>query len=102
MIEKKNQSPSESGDVNKLYSQVRQLYGIHQDAQTDKRINDLINGINKIISSVAEMRNKDSDAHGVGAKRIEIKDYHARLYVNTSVSLAEFMLALMGDDESIF
>ena len=48
------------------------------------------------------MRNKDSDAHGVGAKRIEIKDYHARLYVNTSVSLAEFMLALMGDDESIF
>lgn len=102
MIEKKNQSPSESGDINKLYSQVRQLYGIHQDAQTDKRINDLINGINKIISSVAEMRNKDSDAHGVGAKRIEIKDYHARLYVNTSVSLAEFMLALMGDDESIF
>lgn len=102
MIEKKNETPSESGDINKLYNQVRQLYGIHQDAQTDKRINDLINGINKIIGSISEMRNKDSDAHGVGAKRVDIKDYHARLYVNTSVSLSEFMLALQGDSESFF
>ena len=101
MIEKKEETPSESGDINKLYNQVRQLYGIHQDAQTDKRINDLINGINKIIGSISEMRNKDSDAHGVGSKRVDIKDYHARLYVNTSVSLSEFMLALMGDSESI-
>ncbi len=98
MIEKKNETPSESGDINKLFVQVRQLYDIHQDSQTDRRINDLINGINKIIGSISEMRNKDSDAHGVGMKRVEIKDYHARLYVNTSVSLAEFLLALQNDN----
>jgi len=99
MIEQKNMIPSESGNINELFNQAKGLYKIHTDPNTDKRINDLINGINKIVTSVSSMRNKDSDAHGVGAKRIEIKDYHARLYVNAAVMLSEFFLSLSKDNE---
>lgn len=44
--------------------------------------------------SFSEMRNKDSDAHGVGSKRIPIRDYHARLFVNSAMTLADFILAV--------
>lgn len=36
---------------------------------------------------LAEMRNKGSDAHGVGGKRISINDYHARLFVNSAMTM---------------
>ena len=41
-----------------------------------------------------EMRNKDSDAHGVGANRIAIEDFHARLFVNSAVTMADFILSV--------
>ena len=43
----------------------------------------------------SQMRNKGSDAHGLGNRRINIKDYHARLFVNSSRSVADFILAIV-------
>lgn len=94
VIEKKNETPSDSGDIGKLYKQVRTLYNMHTDANTDKRINTLLSGLNRIVSAVAEMRNKDSDAHGVGATRIPIEEHHARLFVNSSMAMADFILSV--------
>ena len=45
---------------------------MHQDKDIDKRVNGLLSGLEKILSAIAEMRNKDSDSHGVGAKRINV------------------------------
>lgn len=36
VIEKKGETPSESGDIGKLYNQVKQLYHMHQDKEMDK------------------------------------------------------------------
>lgn len=94
VIEKKNETPSDSGDISRLYKQVRTLYNMHTDADTDKRINTLLSGLNSIVSAVAEMRNKDSDAHGVGATRIPIEEHHARLFVNSSMAMADFILSV--------
>ena len=94
VIEKKGVEPSESGDMGKLYNQVKQIYNMHQDKDVDKRINGLLSGLEKILSAIAEMRNKASDSHGVGAKRINISDYHARLFVNSAVTMADFVLAV--------
>ena len=91
VIEKKGESPSESGDIGKLYNQVKQLYNMHQDKNIDKRINGLLSGLEKILSAISEMRNKGSDSHGVGAKRINISDHHARLFVNSAMTMAEFV-----------
>lgn len=93
-IEKKNEVPSDSGDMGKLYKQVRQLYNMHTDVNADKRINILLSGLNSIVSAISEMRNKDSDAHGVGAARINIEEYHARLLVNAATSMADFILSV--------
>lgn len=94
VIEKKGEDPSESGDIGKLYNQVKQLYNMHQSKDMDKRINGLLSGLEKILSAIAEMRNKGSDSHGVGAKRINIADHHARLFVNSAMTMADFVLAV--------
>ena len=94
VIEKKGNEPSESGDIGKLYNQVKQLYNMHQSKDIDKRINGLLSGLEKILSAISEMRNKGSDSHGVGAKRINIADHHARLFVNSAMTMADFILAV--------
>ena len=94
VIEKKGEIPSESGDIGKLYSQVKSLYSMHQNKDMDKRINGLLSGLEKILSSIAEMRNKGSDSHGVGTKRINIAEHHARLFVNSAMTMADFVLSV--------
>lgn len=94
VIERRGEEPSESGDIGKLYNQVKQLYNMHQSKDMDKRINGLLSGLEKILSAIAEMRNKGSDSHGVGAKRITIADHHARLFVNSAMTMADFVLAV--------
>jgi len=94
VIEKKGEVPSESGDINILYTQVKTLYDMHADETLDKRINILLSGLEKIISAIAQMRNKESDSHGVGSKRIGISDYHARLFLNSSIAMADFILSI--------
>ena len=73
---------------------TRILYKMHTDTNTDKRINTLLSGLNSIVSAIAEMRNKDSDSHGVGANRISIDEHHARLFVNASMTMSDFILSV--------
>jgi len=94
VIESKGSTPTESGNINDLYKQVKDLYHMHGDANTDKRINTLLSGLEKIVTAISEMRNKDSDAHGVGSTRIAIDEYHARLFVNAAMTMADFILAV--------
>lgn len=94
VIEKKGDTPSTSGNITDLYKQVKGHYNMHADANADRRINTLLSGLEKIISAISEMRNKDSDAHGVGAARINIDEHHARLFVNAAMSMADFILSV--------
>ncbi|MDT3699176.1 MAG: abortive infection family protein [Thermincola sp.] len=94
VIEKKNEVPSAYGDIGKLYKQVKVLYNMHTDKDIDRRINSLLSGLEKIVSSIAEMRNANSDAHGVGNRRINIAEHHARLLVNSAMTMAEFIVSV--------
>ena len=40
------------------------------------------------------MRNEASDSHGLGTRRINIAEHHARLFVNSSLTMADFILAV--------
>ena len=64
------------------------------DEDMDKRVNKLLSGLESIVQSIAEMRNNGSDSHGLGNKRVNISDYHARLAVNSSTTMAEFILSV--------
>ena len=92
-IEAKNEIPTESGDIARLYNHFKDLYKFHQDRNTDNRINDLISGINKIVVSISNMRNTSSDSHGVGLRRIEIDEATTKLYVNAAITLSEYILS---------
>lgn len=94
VIEKKNETPSTKGDIGKLYGQVKSLYNMHQQKEQDNRINSLLSGLEKILTAISEMRNKGSDAHGVGSNRIKIDEHHARLFVNSAMTMAEFILSV--------
>lgn len=101
VIEKKGETPSDSGDMAKLFKQVKDSYNMHTDQNTDRRINTLLSGLNSIVSAIAEMRNKDSDAHGVGANRISIDEHHARLFVNAAMTMADFILSVEVKENSV-
>lgn len=94
VIEKKGEEPSTKGDIGKLYGQVKSLYHMHQQKDMDNRINALLSGLEKILSAISDMRNKGSDAHGAGKNRITIEAHHARLFVNSAMTMAEFILAV--------
>ena len=94
VIELKKETPTTNGRIGGLYTQVKQLYNMHQSKDADNRINSLLSGLEKIVSAIAEMRNNSSDAHGVGQRRYTIEDHHARLFVNSAATMADFILAV--------
>lgn len=94
VVERKGEKPSSNGDINKLFNQAKDPYNIHTDKNTDRRVCDLINGLSEIVESIGRMRNTQSDAHGVGATRANIENYHARLAVNAAANVADFMLSV--------
>ena len=94
VIERKGEEASAKGNIGKLYGQVKQLYNMHQVKDADVRINTLLSGLEKILSAISEMRNVNSDAHGVGEKRIRLSDYHTRLFVNSANTMADFILSV--------
>jgi hypothetical protein len=98
VIEKKEEEPSSKGDIRKLYKQVRGLYNMHTGIDIDRRLNSLLSGLEKIVSSIAEMRNTSSDAHGVGSRRLSIAEHHARLLVNSAMTMAEFIISIENNN----
>lgn len=101
VIEQKGEAPPKNASIDESYKCVRDLYNMNAEKENDKRINKLISGLTKIISAVSEMRNSNSDAHGLGKVRpYKIKDYYARLLVNASITLADFILSVAQNNLS--
>lgn len=98
-IEAKGETPSDNGDIGKLYYQVKILYKMHPAGIIDTRIKTLLSGLEKILTAISLMRNENSDAHGVGANRIKISEHHARLFVNSAITMADFILSVEKNAE---
>ena len=94
ILEKKSVQIQSKGDLFKLYQQVKKEFGMIQCSDFDKRVNGLLSGLEKIIQSIAEMRNANSDAHGVGSSRINIRKHEAQLVVNAAITFSEYILSL--------
>lgn len=98
VLEKKGIVKYEKGDIYDLYNQVKIEYKMRQSKEYDNRINGLLSGLEKILKAISEMRNAQGDAHGIGSARIKIKDHHARLFVNASQIMADFILAVANKE----
>ena len=89
-----NEAPDKSGHLEKLYNQVKRIKNMHQLQTNDKRINEFLSGLEKIVNSIASMRNVASDAHGVGQRRININPREAALVMNASIVFCEYMVSV--------
>lgn len=98
VIEKKGENPSDKGNIFNLYAQVKKLCGKKLESDADVKIGDLILGLGKILKPISEIRNMAGDAHGLGSKRIYVEEPQARLFVNSSASIAEFVLSVCEKD----
>ena len=92
--------PSRKGNIKKLYGQVKLAYSMSTGKDVDKRINELLSGLENIVDAIAEMRNKESDAHGLGRKRIKVEEHHARLALNAALTMADFILSVSAKNIS--
>ena len=78
---------------------MRELMHMKPQSGWDKRVNELLNGINQIVNAVASMRNMNSDAHGVGTSRITINKREALLVANSSMMVAEYWLSVFNNEK---
>ena len=101
VIEQQHTPSPHHGKISELYKEVKSLYNMHADSSIDRRVNNLLSGLEKIISSITEMRNAEGDAHGVGAKRMGVDSYHARLFVNAATTVADFILSVANKKNRI-
>ena len=99
-IELKGETIPDDGNLSNLRNKFEQLYDMvpfKNPSEIEKSINNLLSGINKIIDSLGVLRNKNSDAHGVGSSRIRFKEHHARLIANTARTLCEFLVSVINN-----
>lgn len=95
IIEKKTSERYKSnGDLVKIYQDATALMNMRQKEDWDKRVNELLGGLHKIVSAISSMRNMNSDAHGAGSGRINIKEREALLVAHSSMMLAEYWLSV--------
>lgn len=97
ILEDNGQSIKQNGDLIQYYNAVKSLYGMQGQANYDQRINAMLNGLEKIVQSIAELRNTQSDAHGAGSGRIKIKEREAVLIMNSAMVLCEYLLSVHNE-----
>lgn len=100
ILESNNHPNIPKGDIIKQYNEVKTLYGMQQSKEYDARVNSLLGGLERIVQSVAEMRNANSDAHGVGSRRINVRECEARLVMNASITFCEYILSDHGRESA--
>lgn len=101
VLQRNGKLKKKTDDIYTLYSEVKTLYRMHPKQEYDKRINETLNGVEKILKGISEMRNLASDAHGMGALRFRIEAHHARLFVNAAATMAEFVLAVSERNSAV-
>lgn len=101
ILEQKGLPHSEKGEVEKLYEECKESLNMKRSSEWNNLVSDLVNGLNKIVKSIGSMRNKNSDSHGVGSKRVPIKRREASLIANSSITLCDYLLAVFESQKVV-
>lgn len=88
-----------NGDLTQYYGKIKEKYGLNQSSDIDNRINSLFSGLERIVRAIAELRNKTSDSHGAGQKRYAIREHEARLVMNSSITICEYILSIYKNNQ---
>ncbi|WP_056967296.1 abortive infection family protein [Liquorilactobacillus sucicola] len=81
----------ENGNIGQYRTSVNKTLNIKPDSNWNKDVLNMITGLNKIIDSISNMRNNNSDAHG-SSNRVRINSSEAELILNTAVNVSKYYL----------
>lgn len=82
----------DSADLPKLYSLTSKLLNLSPSQHTEEVFKQILSGCHSVVVGLGAMRNKHSDAHGLGPARIKPSARHAELAVNLAGAMATFIL----------
>jgi hypothetical protein len=78
------------GKIENLYKQVKKILKLTVDPSTmPQTILQIISGLDSIVGGLAGLSNNSGDRH---ANKFNTKKHHARLAVNSTISLVDFLL----------
>lgn len=82
-----------SYDLPKLYDIAASTLGISAKSEVSELNRTIFRSIFNVVRSIGEMRNKIGDAHGKGFNSADVSANQARLAINLSASVAQFIIA---------
>ena len=92
IIDEAGESYQEKDDLPVLYKNLSKILNIAPDNHTEAIFKQILGNCQSIVESLGALRNKISDAHSLGPKRVRPASRHAQLAVNLSGSMASFLV----------
>lgn len=101
ILQQYNVSFKDNGNISSYRGKVNKVLGMNPDGDNwnkkDTRLKDLrnvISGLNKIIDSIANFRDKNSDSHAGKQDPLPIKKAEAELMLNSAVTVSSYYLEI--------
>ncbi|MDV2966788.1 abortive infection family protein [Nitratireductor aquimarinus] len=92
ILEDAGETPNEKWDLPKLYSAASNNMNLAPSQHTEDVFKRILGGCQNVVENLGGLRNKISDAHGGGRRRVKPSDRHAALAVNLAGSMAQFLI----------
>ena len=87
--EHRGEAIQNSGDLLKLYKEVKNILNLNPTVKLPDTVKQILAGLNSITSGLAGLSNDFGDRH---ANKNTAQKHHARLAVNSAMTLADFLL----------
>ena len=91
IIEDNNEVGKNNGKIGEYRAKVHEILGMKKSNDWDEKIIKLVGFLNGLVSTIAELRNINSDSHG-NSKRTKINEAEAELIINSAVTLGNYYL----------
>lgn len=78
--------------IKPLWAKVQKHLGIDPKSQSDQDIQKILSGLSSIVDGIGSFRTHAGSAHGGGMLRYNVQSRHAKLTVNSSHTLALFVI----------
>lgn len=92
ILEDANSEISEKWDLPKLYSEASKTMSLAPSQHTEDTFKRILGGCQSVVENLGGLRNKISDAHGAGRRKVKPAERHAALAVNLAGSVAMFLV----------
>ena len=82
----------EKWDLPKLHGEVAKVMNLAPSQHTEETFKRILGGCHSVVEGLGSLRNKISDAHGGGRRRVRPSERHASLAVNLAGSMSMFLI----------